>query len=186
MLDSFFFGYGSLVNTSTHGYVDTAPAILKGWHRFWTSVPNRETAVLSIRPNAGQVIKGLIARVPGSDWIDLDLRETGYGRKNVTKLVSCELQKPKCCAAYIFKSYETAGIVQKTPILMSYLDVVVQGFLQIYGESGAKHFFKTTDGWDRGIKNDRLDPVYPRACKLNANETQLIDELLNEHGAKIV
>ena len=35
----------------------------------------------------------------------------------------------------------------KTPILLSYLDVVVQGYLAEFGEAGVARFFASTDGW---------------------------------------
>ena len=33
------------------------------------------------------------------------------------------------------------------PLVLSYVDVVVQGFLAEYGIAGVGHFFATTTGW---------------------------------------
>lgn len=40
-------------------------------------------------------------------------------------------------------------------ILLSYLDVVVQEYLRVFGIDGLSHFFDTTDGWDTPVLNDR-------------------------------
>ena len=69
---------------------------------------------------------------------------------------------------------------------MSYLDVVLQGFFQIYGETGLKHFFETTDGWDRPIQNDRATPIYPRSRELAPIEKELVDDMINDRGIKII
>ena len=65
-------------------------------------------------------------------------------------------------------------------ILRSYLDVVMQGFLHVFGSDGAAQFVRTTDGWDIPIRDDRAAPIYPRAQVLTAEETALVDALLRE------
>ena len=72
------------------------------------------------------------------------------------------------------------------PILMSYLDVVVQGYLQVFGAEGGQHFFDTTAGWDGPILNDRAQPLYPRAQLLREEETSFVDRALAKMGARIV
>jgi len=62
--------------------------------------------------------------------------------------------------------------------LLSYLDVVVQGFVHEFGTAGAKAFFETTDGWDTPVLDDRAAPIYPRAQTLSAEEQALTDRLL--------
>jgi hypothetical protein len=64
------------------------------------------------------------------------------------------------------------------PILLSYIDVVVQGYLHMHGHDGVAHFFETTDGWDTLILNDRADPIYPRHQTLSAQERDLVDSHL--------
>jgi hypothetical protein len=77
-------------------------------------------------------------------------------------------------------------IGQKSPILLSYLDVVLQGFMQIYGHSGADNFFATTDGWERPVQNDRTEPLYPRHRQLTDLEQKRVDALLKDYNIEII
>ncbi|RMH48171.1 MAG: hypothetical protein D6688_02520 [Alphaproteobacteria bacterium] len=45
---------------------------------------------------------------------------------------------------------------------MSYLEVVAEGFLAVWGEPGVGAFFDTTDGWDGPVLDDLEAPIYPR------------------------
>lgn len=64
------------------------------------------------------------------------------------------------------------------PILLSYLDVVVQGYLRMHGLGGVAHFFETTAGWGLPVLNDRADPIYPRHQSLSVKEQALVDRHL--------
>ena len=72
------------------------------------------------------------------------------------------------------------------PILMSYLDVVVQGYLREFGECGALNFFATTKGWDSPILNDRESPRYPRYQQLSRRETAFVDDQLAGIGVSVI
>src|SRR5690606_3586341 len=63
-------------------------------------------------------------------------------------------------------------------ILLSYVDVVAQGFLRSFGEDGVARFFDTTDGWNAPIVDDRASPLYPRHQRLERAETALVDRFL--------
>jgi hypothetical protein len=73
------------------------------------------------------------------------------------------------------------------PVLLSYLDVVVQGYLQEFDEAGVAHFFDTTDGWDAPLLDDRTHPHYPRpshrSCQRNGPRQP---RWLNKIEARIV
>ena len=60
-------------------------------------------------------------------------------------------------------------------LLQSYLDCVIQGYLKQFGEEIATEFFSTTDGWDITIRDDRLNPLYPRHVDLTKSERAFID-----------
>ena len=62
------------------------------------------------------------------------------------------------------------------PVLLSYLDVVVQGYMREFGEAGVARFFATTDGWDAPVLDDRKHPIYPRHQVLNSSERALTDD----------
>ena len=71
------------------------------------------------------------------------------------------------------------------PILLSYLDTVVQGYLREFGTRGARRFFDTTDGGEMTVLDDRAAPVYPRAQSLRPEETRFVDDALARLGVAI-
>jgi len=71
------------------------------------------------------------------------------------------------------------------PILLSYVDAVLQGYLREFGEAGAERFCATTEGWNTPVRNDRSNPVYPRAQKLSAAEQAFVDDMLLTLRAKV-
>ena len=169
MSDPAFFGYGSLVNTKTHDYADPRPATLRGWRRVWQHTRLREVSYLSVTPCLETAIDGLVARVPGADWAALDLRERAYLRTDVTQA----LATPHPTAIYHVDPVHHSDT--EGPILLSYLDTVVQGFLHHFGEDGVARFFDTTTGWHMAVHDDRAAPIYPRATILSPRERALVD-----------
>lgn len=170
-----FFGYGSLVNLSTHIYPQARKASLKGWRRVWRHTPLREQAFLSIEPHEATTLLGVTADVPNADWNALDEREEGYARHDVSHLVS----EPMNTAVYVVKDEHYSTYDRNHPILLSYLDVVVQGYLQQFGPQGAEHLFETTENW-APILDDRKNPLYPRAQKLSDEEREIVDAHLRQ------
>ncbi len=183
--DPYFFGYGSLVNRATHAYPDARRATLSGWRRAWVRSPGRETVFLTGVPAPGHRISGLIARVPGADWTTLDLRETGYARVPAQGAVAHDLHPDTDVAVYAVQPADmlTSG---DHVILLSYLDVVVQGFLREFGADGVADFFATTDNWDTPIRDDRAAPLYPRHQVLHPDERALVDRHLSNLPTQIV
>jgi hypothetical protein len=163
-----FFGYGSLVNRRTHGYPDPAHQTVRGWRRVWRHTPLRPVAFLTAIPDPETVIDGLSARVPDGDWAALDAREAAY------------IRAPVADGAQIY--HIPRGLhgpaTEAYPILRSYLDTVVQGYLAEFGIAGVDRFFATTSGWDAPIRDDRAQPIYPRAQKVDAEVAALVDRQL--------
>ncbi|WP_435257864.1 gamma-glutamylcyclotransferase family protein [Thioclava sp. FR2] len=178
-----FFGYGSLVNRTTHDYPSAKPAKLDGWRRVWVHVAARPVAYLSVEPDPHSYILGLIADVPGDDWAALDEREHAYARHPVEAHVGPERHAVQ---VYAVPSQNRLTPSKVNPLLLSYIDVVVQGFLREFGDPGASHFFATTKGWDAPILNDRQKPIYPRCQRLTAEETGVVDRGLAQLGARII
>ncbi|MEM9788531.1 MAG: gamma-glutamylcyclotransferase family protein [Pseudomonadota bacterium] len=172
MSDPAFFGYGSLVNLATHSYARPKPATLKGWRRVWRTTTLRETAFLSVERCAETQINGIIAHVPGADWTALDAREAAYQRHDVTHQIGHD----RATAIYQVQPSHVAQTGPQ-PILLSYIDVVVQGYLQVFGETGVAHFFATTDDW-QPILNDRSIPRYKRHVPVTRDEQDLVDHHL--------
>ncbi|MDR9483305.1 MAG: gamma-glutamylcyclotransferase family protein [Salibaculum sp.] len=180
-----FFGYGSLVNLATHDYADPFPAKLRGWRRVWKHSSRRPVAFLSVEPAKGAEILGMLAHVPGGDWSALDRREQAYLRRDVTDRVIHDRPRRQT-AVYEAARGHIGPPSTEHPILLSYLDVVVQGYLNLQGRDGAAHFFATTAGLDGPIVDDRAAPLYPRHQTLSRAERRLVDTALADIGARFI
>lgn len=184
MSDTFIFGYGSLVNRGTHDYANTHPARLQGWRRVWRHTAMRPAAFLSAERDQASAIDGLIMQVPGVDPA-LERREHAYGRSDVTDHVSHSLRGPVGIEIFEITVARSGQPSQDHPIWISYIDVVVQGYYQEYGEAGVDHFFQTTSGWNTPIINDRAQPHYPRHQTLTDTEKALTDHWLAQLSAVV-
>lgn len=184
MTAPYFFGYGSLVNTKTHDFSDPHPARLAGYRRAWVATDLRPFAFLSAEPDMHSSIDGLIAHVPENDWAALDQREFAYDRQAVTSAVTHSKSDPLAIAVYSVAANRRAAQPETSKILLSYLDVVVQGYLEVFGETGVDDFFATTDNWGDVI-NDRTAPIYPRHQHLSARETALVDHHVSARGLSV-
>ncbi|TMV10143.1 gamma-glutamylcyclotransferase [Ruegeria sediminis] len=186
MADPYFFGYGSLVNLATHDFPDPRPASLKGWRRAWRHTDLRPVAFLTAIPDPDSEIEGMIAHVPKNDWAALDEREWAYDRIPATHAVTHPLTHEVEIAVYAVPEHRHNNPTNSFPILLSYIDVVIQGYLRAFGTDGVDRFFATTDGWDAPILNDRAEPRYPRYQQLRPEETALVDERLAGIAARII
>lgn len=143
MQDAYFFGYGSLVNRATHGFADARAAHLAGWRRIWRHTDLRPVAFLTVVPDPNAEIEGLIAPVPDADWAALDRREAAYMRAPAADQVRHTLPHAPEIAVYTIPEGRHGAPDAARPVLLSYLDVVVQGYLREFGEDGVTRFFDT-------------------------------------------
>ncbi len=157
-----FFGFGSLVNTATHRYEMLAPARVNGWARTWIHHELYSHSLLSVLPEPGTHIDGLMARVPGADWAELDQRENGYQRQPLSG------QDWQADTAHLNESdvqmykHASGGFAQPDkPILWSYLETVLYGYYRVFGSSGVAAFMASTRHWT-DVLDDRSAPQYPR------------------------
>ncbi|MEM0921479.1 MAG: gamma-glutamylcyclotransferase family protein [Pseudomonadota bacterium] len=179
-----FFGYGSLVHRGTHAYPVRMRADLLGWRRVWRHSRHRKVAFLTATRSPGSRISGLIAAVPGADWAALDARERAYDRIRLGPLEQPDAQALDL-HVYEASAQHIAAPGLRHPILLSYLDTVIGGYLAEFGQSGAEAFFETTDGWDGPVLNDRAAPLYPRAQELDAQARALVDSALATLAAQV-
>ncbi|MEL7395604.1 MAG: gamma-glutamylcyclotransferase [Pseudomonadota bacterium] len=182
----YFFGYGSLVNRKTHDFEDIRTARLKGWRRIWRHTDLRPVAYLTVVPDPMAEIDGLMAAVPDAGWGALDERERAYDRVSASHQIIHDIPQSPEIVVYSIPDGKHGQPENSCPVLMSYLDVVVQGYLQEFGEEGARAFFSTTHGWDAPIVNDRATPVYSRAQILSSDQRGLVDEMLTTLGVTII
>lgn len=176
-----FFGYGSLVNADTHRHENFAPAQISGWRRRWSHRVQRngfQVSSLTVFEDKGTVIAGATATVKGQSWEELDAREHGYERL----ILADDALSTKAKNVSMYKSLaqnDQLGTAE-FPILQSYLDCVLQGFLRVHGPAAPEAFIATTDGWSTPILQDRLSPLYPRAISLSESEVSMFDALLSD------
>ena len=180
----FVFGYGSLVNPATHSYDQQHAAHLPGWRRVWRHPAGRKTAFLTVARGEGAV-DGMIFRVANADWPALDIREDTYLREKVAE-VTHPLSAETDVSVYHAPDDLHVASARPLPILLSYLDVVVQGYFRAFGAQGVADFFETTDGWDAPVLNDRAAPRYVRHQSLSAEEMLQTDFWLQQVSARVV
>jgi cation transport regulator ChaC len=183
---AYFFGYGSLVNRDTHHFEDAQTAQLRGWRRMWRHTPARQVAYLTVVPDEGAQIDGLIAAVPDQDWAALDHRERAYSRVPAAHQITHALPHQPDLVVYAIPQDHHVSPSRAGPVLLSYIDVVIQGYLREFGEDGAARFFETTSGWEAPILADRDDPQYPRHCRLSSAERAFVDMHLNHIGVTYI
>lgn len=186
MSDPYFFGYGSLVNRRTHDYPGPRKARVTGWRRAWRKSPLRQRPFLTVLPDPGSEVLGLVAPVPGGDWTALDQREHAYLRVDVTAAVTHEVGRAVEVALYAIPEGAHHDPGEDHPLVLSYIDVVVQGYLAEYGINGVGHFFATTTGWHVPVLDDRAHPIYARGQTLTEAERDVVNEGLAAVGARVV
>lgn len=167
-----FFGFGSLVNTATHKYLAITPAIVTGWERAWVNNDHYDHAFLSVTGDASNAIQGLMAEVPNNDWAELDLREAGYKRlvlqpddwqqaHSDRQAVGSAALEMGLTDVQMYQHASGEFARDQKPILWSYLETVLYGYHQWFGEEGVRGFIATTRAWV-SIVDDRKSPQYPR------------------------
>ncbi len=185
MQNGYVFGYGSLVNRRTHDHDGAVPARLRGWRRAWRHTTLRPLAFLTAEPDPGAEIDGLVACVAAAQWTALDAREGAYDRVRALDVFHGLAHRPEI-QVYTIPHGKHAAATGACPVLLSYIDTVVQGFLAEFGEDGVAHFFATTAGWDAPIADDRARPIYRRHQSVSPAERALVDRHLAGLGCRLV
>lgn len=181
------FGYGSLVNRRTHCYKDTVPVRINGWQRAWRATHVRRLSFLTAIPTPGHALPGLIAAVPNTDWAALDAREGAY-RMHPISTAGDHMPDPSAAVAiYAVPQGSHTAPTPENPVLLSYVDTVVQGYLVEFGIEGAEDFFMNTDGWaDLQVIDDRASPIYGRHQVLTDTERGVVDDGLHRARARVI
>lgn len=186
-----YFGYGSLVNRATlrTKFLAIRRAEVTGWRRFWLPRRDaREAAVLSVRREPSHVVQGVVVYDLADHLPLVDEREAGYGRRVVDPAdVAVETAPEVDAPIFLYEAIRDEETAADTgsPILQSYLDAVLQGFLSLYGMAGLQRFIRETDGFETDILGDRAMPRYPRAVSLGPGEGEMFDALLLARGARL-
>ncbi len=188
-----YFGYGSLVNRATHrtDIIGYSKVTLKGWRREWLARPNNsfgKVVLLSVKRCENSEIDGLVVIDHARNQASLDERESNYDRHIVT---DNSITEHNSSAGDIYTNHTKTktSIYVATPfpqpeeheqyrILRSYLDAVMQGYLNKFGEEGVVRFVNSTDNFVVGIHEDRKKPRYPRSVATTQKEQRLFESLV--------
>lgn len=187
-----YFGYGSLVNRQTLSPISKAvPGELRGWLREWrvrgkVAGVGTGACALTVRREPGSSIRGVMVSEPASGLAVLTKREIRYDRIDGIapqfRPQRAEDGVPQDAFLYQAKFGHYGWGDEDHPILQSYVDCVLAGFFDLWGEEGIDHFLATTRGWHVPILADRADPRYPRAVSLDRELAALIDMKLSQVG----
>jgi cation transport regulator ChaC len=182
-----YFGYGSLVNLGSlrTPYISAHRVTLTGWKRAWLARPKVEgsfaiedgLAFLSVVASPGAQIDGLLITDHASSLASLDEREALYSRVDVDEKDLDHHDEPIVTDDRFLYVADEPAAHSEAKILRSYLDVVMQGYLQQFGKAGLARFMQTTLNFDCPILEDRDEPLYPRATSLSDEEISLFAQL---------
>jgi hypothetical protein len=195
---TFVFGYGSLIERASRtrtepAAVDAYPALVPGYKRGWfhldkDAIGFQPTYLGAVRDQAARC-NGVLIPVSDAQLAGFDSRETGYDRDPIDpskiKLYDGRQGLPKDSKVYIYVSKATAAASAARPIVQSYVDICVNGCLEIEGaypnakEAGfVDMFFKETAGWSEHWVNDR---PYPRRPFVFQPKAGTIDKLIKQY-----
>ena len=188
------FGYGSLVNRQT--LPDDAHSVrvrVRGWRRAWRLTSRRSDrprCTLTVVPDPDSEILGTVIAQPEHHEDALQQREMLYERQDLdASCVEWIDGRPGTWPdpfIHVGAAAHSGSGDADHPILLSYIETVMAGFLNTFGDNGPRHFVATTSDWHVPVLNDRHQPFYPRAKKLADCEQSLVDDLLREIGVTII
>lgn len=195
----YVFGYGSLIEResriATWPSAKLAwPAVVSGIARGWfdrTPVPSWNPTYLGAVAKPGAECSGVIFPVTAAEFASFVERETGYKPTRIDTSQVTMLDGNRAVPngeIWYFASRERHLPSDKHPIVQSYVDVCLDGCLEIEAmyppakqARFAEHFIKTTTDWGPPWINDRIYPwrpfvVVPRAFAIDA----LIQQMLGQ------
>lgn len=188
---NFIFGYGSLICTDSRGRTGVSgpayPIEVKGISRRWSlHSPQWPATAVSAHINEESECNGVFFEVDDINLERFDEREAGYDRiqipwQKVTNLTASTLPEHGALWAYVGKS--TGQPTTDRPIMQSYLDVILNGCLDI-SEEFATRFAALTAQWQH-LVDDRHAPQYLRPLKNNARAYD-IDLILEKHLPELI
>jgi hypothetical protein len=184
-----YFGYGSLVNRDTHRTrtLGAVKATVNGWRRHWQGRSYHSDdfhSMLSVKPDVSHDLPGLLVFDHITSLQAMDEREGGYDRRVIDPArLKIEADLDFDGPVYIYEGRAPMVNGQRHGILQSYLDAVLQGYMNEYGQDHVVRFLTETHAFDNTpVIKDRHAPRYSRPVRLGDKERDLFDELLRSHG----
>jgi len=185
---NFIFGYGSLISEESRKKTGLSKksyiAKLNGFKREWNiKIHEAKATALGIIKNSESFCNGIIFEIPEKEIKNFDKRENKYYSRieiDPNSLNIKEFPNIQNIKIWVYVTKKPTTPTKDFPILLSYIDVVLNGCLKI-NENFAKDFINTTSNW-KYTENDRNNPRYPRAEK-NTPKNK-IDKLLKKELTK--
>lgn len=186
-MNDYIFGYGSLINEESRSKTGKSgkalPVKVRGIQRQWSLVvPNYSMTALGAIHDKESICNGVIIPISTEEMQKFDDRELPYGysrisleKESISMIKSNELPNGRF---WVYVSDNPGFPSNESPIVQSYLDVIMQGCLT-FGEKFANEFILTTRNWNYLWINDRKNPRYPRAIS-NVHNKNIIDRILEE------
>jgi gamma-glutamylcyclotransferase (GGCT)/AIG2-like uncharacterized protein YtfP len=181
MIRIFIFSYGSLISKDSLAITlgkekagEAKTAILKGYERGWRNHvhPEKRTG-LGIIPKESAQVNCVIFEVDEKYLADLDKREYGFERREVTNQHSVN------GTLWAYFVIEPKVPNKEFPIALTYVDTVISGCLS-HSEGFALEFVRDAVNWNCPFVNDRNNPLFPRRANLSITELEKIDSLLKQ------
>ncbi|WP_157961987.1 gamma-glutamylcyclotransferase [Acuticoccus kandeliae] len=142
---------------------------------------------VSVVEDPGCEIEGLVVTFDDRLWPAIEAREYRYDALPLES-ASFHDDRPHDGPLLIFKASAGSDHFgdEDNPITLTYIDVILQGFLREFGTDGVDRFMATTEGWHVPIVDDRARPRYPRAQQLSTDERNLVDRMLTSVDARLL
>ncbi|MEM6799217.1 MAG: hypothetical protein AAF589_06855 [Planctomycetota bacterium] len=191
----YLLAYGSILQTQSRQRNiahpgEPIPVRVRGLRRSWTA---RGAGVgftctfLGVDRDDDAVMNGALVTVADVELPELDRREAGYRRAAVNQesidcLRDADRQNLADAAVMVYETVEPIAATPAFPVIQSYLDICLQGCLEIdtlvgTGDTFTREFLATTHDWTEHWVNDRL---FPRAPFRQVPEAGRIDRMLSE------
>jgi len=199
LTQQFIFGYGSLLESqsrtqTTPSALHASPVLVAGIQRGWfgqLDVVGLSPTYLGAVPDFNSHCNGVIFKVTEEELDAFDQHEAGYHRERIDQPNISMLDGSQSAPdgdIWFYAPAEKRYASPEFPIVQSYLDVCLNGCLEIEATYApakeaefAETFLKTSTDWSKYWVNDRIFPrrasVYlPNASKID----QLIKKVLGE------
>jgi len=191
----YIFGYGSLMQIASRtrtvpSAFAASPAIVKGISRGWyyqDEGPGLSPTYLGAVADVSATTNGVIYGVTDAELAATDAREADYVRLPIDGSAITTLDGgpvPSDAKFWYYASKEKKPVNDKHPIVQSYVDICVDGCLEIEAmyplareAHFAERFIETCTDWGTPWINDRIFPYRPFIYMPRASK---IDELLSK------
>ena len=167
MNNKILFAYGSLTNSLSRIKVIKNKTYFYGnlfsYKRIWSiNVEQKNFTGLGIIYDKNYYCNGIYIPISEKDIKELDVREIKESGNKYERLLLdnkfCD-QRFKKNKIYTYVSKNVENPSHDFPLIQSYIDVVIQGFME-YNIEYAIEFCRTTFNWSKYYINDRNAPIY--------------------------